>query len=106
MDKILGGRTGCGMCGPSFFRVLLPGLLAFSRRPAENKLLVARELGGGGPLSLRQRLHSVGEGSNLQGTAREPSPRTPAVGPRAQMFLGTRHAGLVLSVTFRNVEWR
>lgn len=53
MDKILGGRRGCGMCGPSFFGVLLPGLLAFSRRPAENKLLVARELGGGGPLSLR-----------------------------------------------------
>lgn len=49
MDKILGGRTGCGMCGPSFFGVLLPGLLAFSRRPAENKLLVARELGAGGP---------------------------------------------------------
>lgn len=41
------------MCGPSFFGVLLPGLLAFSRRPAENKLLVAHELGGGGPLSLR-----------------------------------------------------
>lgn len=79
------------------------------RRPAENKLLVARELGAGGggrPLSLRQRRRSVGEGSNLQGTAGEPSPRTPAVGPRAQMFLGTQHAGLVLSVTFRNVEWR
>lgn len=30
MDKILGGRTGCGMCGPSFFASSFP---VFSRSP-------------------------------------------------------------------------
>lgn len=50
MDKILGGRTGCGMCGPSFFGVLLPGLLAFSPAPCGKQAAGGTRAGGaGGP---------------------------------------------------------